>query len=634
MKRHYGWLVVWLCAAANAEDAVVVSTDTEAVDAVVVSLSRKADPRKKWPTNVSLVGARDLERINAVTVDEGLGSVPSVLVQKSGVLGSFSTVRLRGAPASSQQQILIDDLPLQGVSNQFFDFSQIPAWDVERVEVVRGGGSALYGANAIGGVVNIVPKRYMGDAPLTRLRALWGAFLTQVYEVDFNVRRGPTDARVSGGRYLTDGFQDNQDADTIHAQARLGVTAGSGARFSADLGVVGSEAGNPRGTLLEVSEWDGKKERTALEPSARTKQRTIRAHAKGFLPTRNGGWHTTFFGSQQGYKLLPAAGASPDFHQNNRIAGNDTRWTGSWLTVGGAFERDEQWTAADAFAAERSNHITNRAGYIQGDWKTGPVRWIPALRHDRHSAFGGVWNPRFTGVWTAAPGWKVSVNAARSHRAPSFLELYYKDAFFSGNPALNPERAWSIDAGTEWRPGKTSRLSVTGFFTRITDRVTVNGTFSSYENAPRAELSGVEVENRHRIFPRWTGAAAYTHTRAVGNSLASSRYVPLRLTPRHVAYYQVAGQFGDAWEWANTLLYRSGQFERDDEKGLTLPPFAVWNTRLSKRLLASELFVAVDNILDRRYAETFDNDPLTFQTSRNPQPGRRVSVGVSVEFQD
>ena len=604
---------------------------------VFLSLTRSATPDKRLPTNVSRMTADDWESLGATALDEGVVPFPSVVVQKSGGAGSFATLRLRGSPSSAQQQILIDDLPLLGISNQFFDLSQMPLTDIDRIEVVRGGASVLYGANTTGGVVHLLTKRPVGDKPQTRLKSEFRSYYTQLYEGDIRHRVGGFDAYASAGRSLTDGFQKNADSDNLHGTLKTGYTFGSGARLAIDGAIVDGEVGNPHGTLLPVEEWDGKKEREAVDPTARVQQKAQRGHGLVFLPLgRSASVQSTFYGTGQRYETRPSKTAAPDFEQDNRFWGNDTRFQWSdVITLGAAYEWDGQKTAESAFAPARNNHITNVGAYGQLSLALGAWVFMPGLRYDSHSAFGPTWNPRLTVAWRATENLKLSGNAARSFRAPSFLELYYVDAFFSGNPDLRPEKAWSYDFGFEVGGNAARRLSVTGFYTKIEDRGTVNGAFTSYENAPQAELAGAEVESRHPLLPRVTGRASYTYTRAIGNSLTESTHRALRLTPRHAAFYQAAWRPGNEWELSSAVRYVSRQFQKDDQRGLDLPTFAVWGARLSKKILAAEFYVACDNILNRRYALTFDAEStFPFSTTRNPQPGRTFWMGTTIRFAD
>lgn len=601
-------------------------------DGVFLSLTRSAEPLDTMPTNVSVLDQADLEAQGAATVDEGLGSLPSVLVQKSGTLGTFSTLRLRGSPSSGQSQILVDGVPFQGVSFQFTDASQIPVGWVDRVEVVRGGASVLYGPNTIGGAINIITRRPTSDQPLTRLRGEFRSFNTQLYEGEFGRKIGAGDVYVAAGRALSDGFQDNQDSDSINATGKAGYSFGNGARITADLGVVDGEVGNPKGTLLPVGEWDGSKEREALDPDARVEQRAIRGQVTGFVPLgETAGLQAVVHGLNRDYETRPRESDPNDYEEENQVRGTDLRLTLSdAFTLGGSFERDVWYNAATAWGPERTDHVTNVGAYAQANLVSGSWRIIPAVRYDDHSYADGAWNPRLTVVVSPAKPIKLSANASRSFRVPSFMELYSKNATFTGNPNLEPEKAWSYDAGFELGSETVGTVSLTGFFTKIENHIAAEGT--TFKNVPTSEISGAELESAHRLPGGWSGEAAYTYTRSLGNTGTQSRYTEAALTPRHAAYYALTWLSRTKWGVTNTVRYTSRQYEKADRQGLDLPPYAVWNARVTKHILAADLYVAVDNILNRRYAMTFDAAPLTWETSRNPHPGRTFWLGASLSF--
>ena len=645
--KKYALCALFLAGSLYAEEPNIspstapVAEVTEADGDVFLSLTRTVEQRKGLPTNISTIKAKEMEEQDAATVDEVLSLSPSVLIGKSGTMGTFSTLRLRGAPSSAQTQVLLDDMPLLGISNQSLDLSQLPIANVERVEVVRGGSSALYGPNAIGGVVRLVTKKHVGDLPYTRFRGQFGSFFEQLYEGEFSSRVGPGDVRVSGGRYLSDGFTENQDTDNIHGTLEGGYSAENGARVALGASVVDGEVGNPKGTFLDVGEWDGKKERAALDPTARSENRAIRAHTDLFWPMGRAGVKTSFYQSQQDYKSRPSETASPDWATDSFFWGNDTQFLwDNWLTVGGAYGWDGQksfwndWLTGDPMSA--GIHTANVGAYAQADVVKGEWRVIPALRFDDQDHYAGQYSPRVTVVYTPQPAVKISANGARSFRAPNFLELSYRgSAGFAGNPDLKPQKSWSYDTGVEIYPSPASRLAVTGFYTKIEDWITVSNSGTTYDNAPDAEMSGVEVESSHPLgLPSLSGALAYTYTRAIGNSLGQSTRVPLRLTPRHMIHYRAWWKPGNKWEVLNTVQYGSKQYYLNGEQGLDLPAYATWSARVSKRILAADLYFSVDNILDRRYALTFDADPVTWATSRNPQAGRSYRVGATIEFQD
>jgi outer membrane receptor protein involved in Fe transport len=338
-----------------------------------------------------------------------------------------------------------------------------------------------------------------------------------------------------------------------------------------------------------------------------------------------GSVQSVFYTSLQDYTLFPAAGAPAIADQENRIYGNDTRLLlPGGLTAGASYERDTRVAQGQV-----NTHVIDWGLYVQQELAWGRLSLHPALRMDQHSAFGNIYNPRLTSVYQWTDSLKISGNAARSFRAPGLVDLYvdFPDPFFPffKNPNLRPETAWSYDLGIERLLSPDARVSLTGYYTRLRDRI--KAVSNTTINSPRAELSGVEWEARKRQGP-FHLLAAYTFQRAVGNEIGSSKHIPLRLTPRHLASAQITWFAPDEWEVVQTLQYTDKQYEMDGERGVKLPSTTLWNARFSKKILGADLYAAVDNILDKRYAGSFSF------SAYYPQPGRTFSLGVNIRFID
>lgn len=595
---------------------------------VFISLTRAEAPLDRMPSNVSVMTQDDIAATGARMLDEALDHLLSADVARAGTLGSPSTLRLRGVPSSAQTQVVVDDRPAGGTSVQSTDVSQIPVDMIERIEVVRGAAAMLYGANTIGGVVHVITKRHAGEQARSSIAIDARSFKTQIYRADLGVAGGGFDGYVNAGRYFTDGFQENARAENTNVFGRGGYSFANGARVSADVSHVNHDAGDPRGTLVPLDQWDGKKERPAADPTRRLEQDTNAARFKAETPLGGAASvQTTFYGSDQDLRAFPAAGAPASSDQNNLIVGNDTRvaFRGG-LLLGGSYQREEQETAGAGAA-----HVTDWGAYLQQSVTLGAWDLIPAVRLDQHGSFGHIVNPRFTAVFRAGEDWTLSANAARSFRAPSFAELFFRSPAFNGNPDLRPETAWTYDLGAARRVSDTRVVRLTGFHTRIRERIAA--TAASYVNAPRAEVSGAELESAARFGPL-TETLNYAYHRALGSSLASSGFVALRLTPRHLANYRLDWRLPRDFTLSNSVQYVHSQHEFDDLGGIKLPSYTLWNVRLSKRILGAELYAAVDNLTDKRYAEAFGAHPVTSATTLLPQPGRTYWGGITIRFLD
>ena len=603
-------------------------------DEIFLSLNRNADDPKRLPTNISSLTAEDIKREKPATLEDALSLLPGVLVQRSGTIGTMSTLRLRGVPSSSQVLILVDGVPMGGVGSQFADLSQIPIETIERVEIVRGGGSALYGANAVGGVVNVLTKKAKEEGARTTIKGEYRSFGTQIYQGDFSVKYGGWDGYINAGRYLTDGFQNNQDAENIYGAGKGGYTFGSGARLGLELERMGHKVGNPSGTPIPLGQWDGNKEKEANDPTARTEKDSTRAKATAALPMGSVLWQTSAWGYFEKNLNTASHFGDPDSDRRKNLTGGDTQFNwGHHFVLGASLERDERRNETVGSPVVR-DHVVNAGTFAQATLTAGDWEILPAVRWDHHSAFGSEVDPRLTVVYRPEENLKLSANAARSFRAPDLAALY--DNFPAGwgfgptvaNPNVQPEIGWAYDAGVERQWGQHALVRATGYYTRLKDRIyttaypdpTVNTTL----NGPTAEMSGVEVEGDVH-FPLGRLATQYTYLRAVGNSANSTEFLALRLSPRHSASAELDLDGPNKWVLTNTVRYLHKQYTADGDKGSKLPSFTLWGARISKTILAAEFFFSVDNITDKHYTESIGFDPM---------PGRTFGVGATIRFKD
>lgn len=602
-------------------------------DKIFLSLTRASASLDRMPTNVSVVTADEIKESGALTLADALRGLASVDAQETATPGQYSTVRLRGVPSSNQVQVVVDDQPLGGVYLQDLDIGQISADDIDRIEVVRGGAAALYGANTMGGVIHIITKKARTDRAVSSLGYEARSFDTRIQRAALRLPGARTDGYASVVLHRTQGFQENSDGDGISVAGGAGFTFANGARMAVESSRWDVQAGDPQGTSVPLEDWDGKQERTPVNPDARVNQENTLVRLRTSAPLGRLLLQSVFYGSNQDYLYDDPFFVSRSEVDKN-ILGNDTRLLlPGQASVGFSYERDEYRSKGSA-----KLHGVNWGLYGQKTVTWGALDLLPALRFDQHGTFGNTFNPRMTAVLRLGDDVKFSANAGRSFRSPTLVDLtqsFPAFAPFSGpfeaNGQLKPETAWSTDAGVEVKTGKEASLSVTGFHTRIRDRIVATTNpfpaANSLVNAPRAETSGAEVEARGR----WgvlVHRLSYTYQRAVGNSLASARYVPLRRTPRHMADARLTWLAPRRWSLTGGARYESRQFERDNEGGLMIPGHTTLSARVSKSILGAELFFAGENLTNRRYADSYGFSVLI------PQPGRTFWGGITIRFND
>lgn len=611
-------LATWMPALFWAETPLVVREEEE--EGLFFSLTRKGEGGASLPSQRSVVTKAEIERSGARNLSEALDLVPGAVFNRTGTVGANTTIRLRGTPASNQVQILIDDQPIGGIAIQGVDLSQIPVNDIERIEIVRGGSSVLYGANAIGGLVNVITRKHQGETPVTNIGMSYGSFNSQMYQGDFGVASGPFEGFLSAGRTLSDGFQENSDFDGINVSGRGAYSFGSGNNVSLTISRVDTEVGTPGATPVPLGEWDGKKEQMALDTTSRVDQKHTRARLKADVPL--GEWAVfkpmVFFG-QTAYQYTSLT--YPSDHQD-KVKGADMHLqTVHGTVLGGSYERDEHEASG-----ESGVHVTNWGLYAQQEIRFGSLKLDPAIRMDQHSTFGNTYNPRVGFVWDATKKLKVSATAARSFRAPTFLDLYSP---YGSNPDLNPETAWSYDTGVEFSGSSGNGVRVTGFYTKMKDRIV----FASVTiNEPTAELSGFELESFNR-YKAISSRTSYAYTRAIGSSQGLSKNESLSLTPRHTASQELLFTLPNGWTERNALRYVDDQYQKNGENGLKLPSYTLWDMGITKKILSMELTFAVENITNKHYAESIGyNNNAPYGAHHIPQPGRTFRFDVTMRF--
>lgn len=606
----------------------------------IISLTRTPTSLEKVPTNVSVITAKDIEQAGSKSLADALDQIPSVDIGRSGALGSLASVRLRGVTSSNQVQILIDDQPIGGASTGFNDISLISVQDVDRIEVLRGGSGVIYGANTIGGVINIITKKNKRDQVTAETSVEAGSHQTIIGSGQAGAPMGPLKTYFTLGGYETDGYQNNSHADQFTGTGNVGYHFGNGALVEASGDRSTLKSGNPNGTPTRFEEWDGEKERKANSLDQRIERTLSNGRLKAVIPLFANMQITSLsYHSMDNYKFLGAPNDTPIGAYQQFVTGNDTRLTfANGFSVGGSYERDERNSLGQS-----DHHITNMGGYVQDEFNISKVTLYPAVRYDHHSTFGHEWNPRLAVVYTPIDRLKLSATGARAFHAPTLSDLYdsFPDPFgfgfdFFPNPNLKPEIARTYDAGAELRVFDQTTIGVTGFYTNIKNRMSAvdtnnNAATDIVVNTSRAEIFGAEAAV-HTVTGPLVHDANYTLTKAQGQRLGETHFIPLRLTPMHAVNYRLTFHATKSLDIINTVQYVSHQFQTDDRRGLRLAPYTLWNARVEQNIKWFQVFAEVRNITDRLYGESIGSGATFGVSNPVPQPGRTYWGGVKVKF--
>jgi outer membrane cobalamin receptor len=663
-------LTLDLTAGGAPRDAGTVRLELSAVsESVVVSAAQVDVPLSQASSAVTVVTASELRARQLMTVADALREVPGLSVAGSGSMGALTSIFPRGGE-SDYTLVFVDGVQANAFGGGF-DFAHLSTDNIDRIEIVRGPQSALYGSNAIGAVVRIVTRNggpVRGDASLeagsfgtahasasssgTWRRWEWGAGAERLVSDGFNGTRLASGDEVVNDRYErtsagANGGWGNADGTSVRGELRFERDErGFPGPFGSDPG--GTFAGIDRVSRGRDDRWMG-----SIGGTVPTGSR-LRTHAE---VTRN---------------TIDSDFASPF----GPSASSSTRWSargqsdisvrpGLDLSAGIEFQRER---ASSTFIADSSGAelpITrSMAGYFgEGRWSaadrvfvTGGVR-VEDIRRD---ALAGVSqpfnsrpdfaterlvsaNPRIAAAWYVRPGaagsTRLRASAGTGIRPPDAFEIAFTD-----NPSLKPERSRSVEAGIDQvlASGHAS-IEATLFRNTFDDLIVAVGRFQQSsqfrtDNISNARARGLELASTVRGRARAiTMQVRVGYTFLDTDILALDRVEaapppfevgdPLIRRPRHQWSLDLAASGGRASGWIRGGG-RGRVLDIDPSLGafgglFSAPGYAVWHAGAAWKLTkAVELFGRVENLFDRRYEEAFGFPSL----GRGAMAGLRVAA--------
>jgi outer membrane cobalamin receptor len=589
----------------------------------------------RLPSNVTVITPEEVRASRAQNLSEILENQPSLQVIRTGVFGSFAIVKIRGTPNASQVNILMNGLPLAGASRQFIDVARIPAENIDHIEIIKGAASALYPGDVSGGVINIVTRKPRSTSPDSHLSAQDRSKGTQVEELDFMERGNRFGGGLSYGRFRTNGLQVNSYAklDSFDGLAQYNFpTLGE---VEAEATVWDGMAGDPRGTPVDISQWNGTTEQQPVSEFTHTEETTKTgrlAHRRRWSQDVFSEW--SLFTLQRDFRTMPKSGdVSPDYASRDSLV--QTQFNlhlSNGLLAGGSFQSDDQSAVGGIFR----HHDDHWNGFVIHSHRFGLWTEISRLEGEVQGQYDLSVNPRMTLMADPAPWLTLSANVGRSRRIPSFTERFYQLGSFMGNPGLTPEKTWTSDLGFQLRASSVT-LSLTGFYARTDDRITVSPSSTTFVNSGLSEQRGLEID-LDVSWEKWENRASATFIRSRGDSAAGAGLVLTRLTPELSANDTLTYTFSPRWKMWGRVRALGDQYDQDNSQGTFIPGHTLYDAELIRRVWNAELFIRVENILDKRTAESTGFDPRLFGTlpgaALSPQLPRFFWAGITLHFAD
>lgn len=527
---------------------------------IIVTASRAPISLGDAPVSASLFDREALERLALPLTADILRLVPGASVSTSGPAGSQTQLRIRGAEAN-HSLLFVDGIRFNDpAAGNEARFELLTNGSLSRIEVVRGPQSALWGSEALGGVVAVETADPFAGTGL-RATGEYGSLDSYRAAGRFAVRTG--DLGISGtGTWLgSEGIDSVGDGGERDGFENRSASLKAVFRPAAD-----AEAGIAGLWVDGESEYDGVVcDANFVCPHANTLDETrSRIFAlRGWGKASTGGtqpWDVSLSASLLDSRNRNRQGDDPintTWGQRSTIGAQSSKLLRAAggahrLTVAIEHERedfrarDQQYFGATNQDRERS--LTAYVAEWRGEWDDRVAGGV-ALRHDDFSAFADATTLRANLLVRFAEHWTVHGAYGEGIAQPTFYDLYgFFPDFFIGNPSLRPEHSSGWEAGLRWSRGAT-RIGVTGFTNRLKDEIVdtfdLQTFISSTANADgKSRRRGIELEARHGFGEAWTLAFNYTYLDADQQRFAGTSAVRELRRPKHSANLFALGRIG------------------------------------------------------------------------------------------
>lgn len=484
-------------------------TDNQArrLEPIVVTATRMEEKASEQASAVSVVSREEIDVTSPVVAGDALQTIPGVVVQRAGTPGNRENVKIRGG-LSEHTLVMIDGFKVNSPTLGTFDIGSLSLDDFDRVEVVRGAQSALYGSNAMSGVVNFIPRK--GEAGRQYGAGLFGGSYNTVKGNGYGQGAGSWgNFHLGGSSYRSDGQLPNDDAFLASFLGTGEVRVGRRNRLHLLVLSTDEDKGIPISFNLP-RDLNQRFTRRSVLTGARWETEV----SKTVAITASWDVFNEFFHDS----LPPGPGVFP-FDDLTRTRKLDLRLEGrispcpaSTTFVGMEYEKDRgtENDALNGIALAASTF--NRSVYLQEELRPAKNAGISlGARLDRNSEAGTEFNPKgaafylFEGIGT-----KLRAAVGRGFRVPTISNKFFP---FIGNPDLKPERAVSYEGGVDVTlMERKAVVSATWFYQDFRDLITFDFETGRNRNANRAFARGIESEVAIRVVPEALVLLAYTYT--------------------------------------------------------------------------------------------------------------------------
>lgn len=609
------------------------------LDQMVVTASRLEESNFEANANVNVVTRKDIEEKHYQTVSDALRAVPGVAIQNYSATGANYSADYLYVNGTSHVLVLVDGqrANTNGSVSSVFQPSEVSNMDnIERIEVLKGSASTLYGSDAVGGVINIITRKPKAGGTTTKISGAWGSYGKKTYNVyNEGMTKGGFYWTVNGQTDKMSNYKDghgNSTPNKIDSKS-YGVKLGQKFDDKADINVsysrykldygrpeTGSSMMGP--TIFTGGMTEGKKDNTKYTVAFDYKFNDKLSNRLTYFSRTSDLDDDTRNPVTLWLMREKTWGFSEELTYAN---GNHT------IVGGYDYYKDAMNKYHDQYTPNMTGTVDNKAFFIQDQMQFGAWGFTPGVRFSKHSEYGnkttgsGVLSYKFNDLTN------MYVSYKEFFRAPYMYELYNP---FYGSEKLNPEEGETKEIGLNTRIDDKTTFSAHYFRTDSDNLIGFNNVTWKYYNAGAETIKGWDVQLTKAFDDHFSATAAYTHTYIPATSAA--------VNPNRNGYIP-KGQYDLTFNYDDTKFNGSlnikGIVDRPGSKSneaQVLDTYkSIWTANLAlnyKPVKGMNVFFKLNNIFDRMYTDmTYD--------MRNPggdgwysQPGRNFVAGVEYTF--
>jgi len=614
-------------------------------DPLIVSANKMEKNLDSTPNSVSIISAPEIQRRHAFRVDQVLETIPGVNFVRDQVNIRGSTGFTIGA--ANRTLLLVDGVPVMASDTGEFNWDLLPVLDIEKIEVVKGAGSALWGTAALGGVINIITKSPTEQGRL-QVRMMAGQYGDVRYkewqwtdkplrfgraDVSYSRRFGPIGLRLSIGRHESDGFSEVSDFKRMNLTGKFVYNFKNGSSWTF------YSSYNHRNESIFVG-WDDPQHPFQVKPSNRNsggKMNMANVYTKYnwiLSPKAALKFRVSYLMTLMGNQYIQSADFNPARGLGAEIQGDLLPFSNLDLTYGCEFKWD---TGSTKYFGDHQGYTIGLYGQAEYRLREN-IRFTPGLRYDRYKLIDGLsqslLSPRMGINYKPFSGTVLRASAGSGFRAATIAERYLNfennSVVVEANPELKAETSWSYDVGVRQYISKNWYFEIGAFRNDFDNLIEIDLNQSQiefakdirvsvrFQNLQTARIEGIEI----------TTSGHWWHNRLRLNATATiidhedlETHKPLTYRPEVIAHVNPSLCVG-SMELHADYRYASRikavkLYYYDDRVAQK-----VWNFRLIYHLANVDIQLALNNAFDYYYT----------QIERSMGEIRNFTVGITGEF--